>query len=65
MQYPGYQVSAKYFLGNASKSMSPKGLHAIKSVGYLLPYYIANYKGGRRSVSCMGWIEIPIDMIRI
>ena len=47
MRYPGYQISPKYLLGNVSKSITPKGLQELKGVGYVLPYYISNYKGGR------------------
>jgi hypothetical protein len=53
-KYPGYQVSSKYLLGDVSKSMTPKGLHALKDVGYVLPYYIANYKGGRNECFMFG-----------
>lgn len=52
--YPGYQVSSKYLLGDVSKSMTPKGLHALKNVGFVLPYYIANYKGGRNECFMYG-----------
>lgn len=52
--YPGYQISNKYLLGDVSKSMTPKGLHALKEVGFVLPYYIANYKGGRNECFMFG-----------
>jgi hypothetical protein len=46
-KYRGYQVSSKYTMGDVSVTMTPKGLNGIKDVGFVLPYYIANYKGGR------------------
>jgi hypothetical protein len=53
-KYPGYQISNKYLLGDVSKSMTPKGLHALQNVGFVLPYYIANYKGGRNECFMYG-----------
>jgi hypothetical protein len=46
-KYNGYQISPKYPLGDVSVTMTPKGLNKVKDVGFVLPYYIANYKGGR------------------
>lgn len=60
-KYGGYQLSGKYLLGDVSRSMTPKGLHALKDVGYILPYYIANYKGvacAEMSASCTGLIIV-------
>jgi hypothetical protein len=54
MKYSGYQVSSKYLLGDVSKSMTPKGLQALGDIGLLLPYYIANYKGGRNECFMYG-----------
>ena len=53
-QYPGYQISSKYLLGDVSKSMTPKGLNALQTVGLILPYYISNYKGGRNESFMFG-----------
>ena len=47
-------MSSKYLLGDVSKSMTPKGLHALQEVGFVLPYYIANYKGGRNECFMYG-----------
>ena len=52
--YKGYQISTKYLLGDVSASITPKGLNVIKQVGYVLPYYIANYKGGRNECFMFG-----------
>lgn len=46
-KYPGYQISPKYLLGNVSRTITPKGLNVVREVGYVLPLYISNYKGGR------------------
>jgi hypothetical protein len=59
-------VSAKYILGDVSKSMTPKGLHALQGVGFVLPYYIANYKGGRNECFMFGidrdtnWVDYDL-----
>lgn len=37
-----------------SKTITPKGLNAVKNVGLVLPYYIANYKGGRNECFMYG-----------
>jgi hypothetical protein len=34
--------------------MTPKGLHSLQDVGFVLPYYIANYKGGRNECFMYG-----------
>lgn len=34
--------------------MTPKGLHALQEIGFVLPYYIANYKGGRNECFMYG-----------
>ena len=34
--------------------MTPKGLHALNEIGFVLPYYIANYKGGRNECFMFG-----------
>ena len=54
LKYPGYQVSNKYSLGNVSSTITPKGLNVVKDIGYVLPYYIANYKGGRNECFMYG-----------
>jgi hypothetical protein len=54
MKYTGYQLSSKYLLGDVAKTMTPKGLHAVKEIGFVLPYYIANYKGGRNECFMYG-----------
>lgn len=53
-KYAGYQLSSKYMLGDVSKTMTPKGLDAVKGIGFVLPYYIANYKGGRNECFMYG-----------
>ena len=53
-KYEGYQISQKYLLGDVSKTMTPKGLNAVKDIGFVLPYYIANYKGGRNECFMYG-----------
>lgn len=53
-KYPGYQISSKYLLGDVSASLTPKGLNVLKRVGFVLPYYIANYKGGRNECFLFG-----------
>lgn len=53
-KYEGYQLSSKYMLGDVSRTMTPKGLDAIKDIGFVLPYYIANYKGGRNECYMYG-----------
>jgi len=52
--YPGYQISNKYSLGNVSSTLTPKGLNTVKEIGYVLPFYIANYKGGRNECFMYG-----------
>ena len=52
--YPGYQISNKYILGDNSTSLTPKGLNVIQQIGFVLPYYIANYKGGRNECFMYG-----------
>jgi hypothetical protein len=34
--------------------MTPKGLNVIKETGFVIPYYIANYKGGRNECYMYG-----------
>lgn len=53
-KYPGYQVSSKYLLGDVSASITPKGLNVLQRIGFVLPYYIANYKGGRNECFMFG-----------
>jgi hypothetical protein len=52
--YKGYQISPKYLLGDVSTTITPKGLNVIKSIGFVLPYYTANYKGGRNECFMYG-----------
>jgi hypothetical protein len=52
--YSGYQISNKYLLGDAASSITPKGLNVIKKIGFVLPYYTANYKGGRNECFMFG-----------
>ena len=54
IKYPGYQLSKTYQLGDVSKTITPKGLNAVKSVGLVLPFFIANYKGGRNECFMYG-----------
>jgi hypothetical protein len=44
--YAGYQPNPLYNLGDVSSTITPKGLSNI-NIGLKIPYYIANYKGGR------------------
>ena len=53
-KYSGYQLSSNYTLGNVSSTITPKGLNQVKEIGFLLPYYIANYKGGRNECFMYG-----------
>lgn len=53
-KYPGYQISPTYLLGDVSTSITPKGLNVLTNVGFVLPYYIANYKGGRNECFMYG-----------
>lgn len=52
--YGGYQVSNKYPLGDVASSITPKGLNEISKIGFVLPYYTANYKGGRNECFMYG-----------
>ena len=52
--YQGYQISNKYLLGDVSSTMTPKGLNIVKNIGFVLPFYIANYKGGRNECFMYG-----------
>jgi hypothetical protein len=54
IKYPGYKISQSYNIGNATTTRTPKGLNAIKKVGFVLPFYIANYKGGRNECFMYG-----------
>ena len=53
-KYPGYQISNKFLLGDMSSTMTPKGLNVVKKIGFVLPYYLANYKGGRNECFMYG-----------
>jgi hypothetical protein len=46
-KYKGYQVSKRYFIGDTSRFLTPKGMIDNTSAGLGINYYIANYKGGR------------------
>ena len=52
--YSGYQISSKYQLGDVASTITPKGLNVIKDIGFVLPYYIYNYKGGRNECFMYG-----------
>jgi hypothetical protein len=41
-------------LGDVASTITPKGLNVIGDIGYVLPYYIANYKGGRNECFMYG-----------
>lgn len=41
-------------LGDVSNSITPKGLNVVKDIGFVLPLYIANYKGGRNECFMFG-----------
>ena len=64
-KYPGYQISPGYTLGDVSNTITPKGLNAIKKIGFVLPYYIANYKGEEMNASCTVLIEVQCGMTTI
>jgi hypothetical protein len=49
-------------LGDVSKTMTPKGLQAIGEIGFVLPFYIANYKGGRNECFMYG-IDKSVDVV--
>ena len=59
MKYGGYQISDKYRVGDVTKSMTPKGLNVLKEIGFVLPYYIASYKGGRNECFMYGLDQSP------
>ncbi|KAI0994217.1 hypothetical protein K3495_g13964, partial [Podosphaera aphanis] len=42
-----YQVTADINIGNPSSVFTPRGLDVTGDLGQSLPYFIANYKGGR------------------
>lgn len=52
--YQGYQISSKYLLGDVSTTITPKGLNVIDKIGFVLPFYTANYKGGRNECFMYG-----------
>lgn len=52
--YSGYQISSKYSLGDVGTTVTPKGLNVISDLGFVLPYYIVNYKGGRNECYMYG-----------
>ena len=54
MGYKSYQISTNYLLGDVSNSITPKGLNVLNKAGYILPYYIANYKGSRNECFMYG-----------
>lgn len=58
MGYKGYQLSNKYLLGDSSATQTPKGLLAVSEIGLKIPYYIANYKGGRNECYMYGVDEV-------
>jgi len=41
-------------LGDVSASITPKGLNVLSKIGFVLPYYTANYKGGRNECFMFG-----------
>jgi hypothetical protein len=45
--YKGYQLNPLYNIGEVSESVTPKGLSSSSTIGLKIPFYIANYKGGR------------------
>jgi hypothetical protein len=53
-KYPGYQISPTYTLGDVANTITPKGLNVVKKIGFVLPFYIANYKGGRNECFMYG-----------
>jgi hypothetical protein len=59
-KYPGYQISKKYLLGDVASSITPKGMNVIKNIGFVLPFYVANYKGGRNECFMFG-VERDIE----
>ena len=47
VNYEGYLLFSKFSLGDASETLTPKGLNKVSNIGLKPPLYIANYKGGR------------------
>jgi len=45
--YEGYQKDASYLISEADNLLTPKGLLHVGDLGFVLGYYIGNYKGGR------------------
>jgi hypothetical protein len=52
--YNGYQISQKYLLGDVSSTITPKGLNEVNKIGFVLPLYTINYKGGRNECFMYG-----------
>lgn len=65
--YRGYQISQKHLLGDVSTSITPKGLNVLSKIGFILPLYIANYKGGRNECfmygvdRCSVWFDYDLS----
>jgi hypothetical protein len=57
MKYPGFQIHAKYPLGNFGKISSPKGLQIVGDVGLYLAKYSASFRGGRNESFMYGVAE--------
>jgi len=47
-------MSQKYLVGDVTSSITPKGMNVIQTIGFVLPYFIANYKGGRNECFMYG-----------
>lgn len=47
--YNGYQINPEIMIGDAPKIQTPLGLNAMgfEGIGWNLPLFIQNYKGGR------------------
>lgn len=53
-EYPGYQISPSYLLGDAGKVQTPRGLFVTKDIGLKLAYFTGNFKGGRNETFMYG-----------
>lgn len=52
--YKGYQITSLYPLSEVDDIQTPKGLLTVGDIGFVIGYYIANYKGGRNECFMYG-----------
>jgi hypothetical protein len=57
VNYPGYQLHAKYQMGNLSRISSPVSLQTIGSPAVNLSRFTASYRGGRNESFMYGAAE--------